>query len=99
MSLLNVFASETARPDFSRSPVLESIPAHQAAYGLLPGLKQGGGTSGEERGAGSAVRLKELIELLANTACYRITVGQLEEEAPLVRRLARDATGEGEMEK
>jgi len=94
--LLNVFSAETVRPDFSRSPVLEPVPVHRAAFGLLPGLKQRVQTSGKDGEDGSAIRLKALIEYLTGTACYKLTVGCLEEEAPLIRRLALGATGEGE---
>lgn len=90
--LLNVFRGETARPDFSRSPALETIPAHQAAFGLLPGLKQRIDSSGRGRDAGSAMRMKELIEHIGDTSCFRLTVGRLEEQEPLVRQLALDAT-------
>lgn len=94
--LLNVFSAETVRPDFSRSPVLEQVPVHRAAFGLLPGLKQRVQTSGKDGDNGSASRLKALIEHFTETACYKLTVGCLEEEAPLVRRLALEATGEEE---
>ncbi len=90
--LLNVFRGETARPDFSRSPALESIPVHQAAFGLLPGIKQRVDSSGRGRDTGSVMRMKELIEHIGDISCFRLTVGRFEEQEPLVRQLALDAT-------
>jgi DNA polymerase III delta prime subunit len=94
--LLNHFVTETARPDFQRTPVLEPVPAHRAAFGLLPGLKQRVGSPGQAVAAGSAGRLKELIEHFSGAACHRLTVGRLDQQVPLVRELALRATGEGE---
>ncbi len=94
--LLNNFVTETARPDFQRAPVLEPVPAHRAAFGLLPGLKQRVDSPGQGVDAGSAGLLKELIEHFSKAACFRLTVGRLDEEVPMVRKLALEATGEAE---
>jgi len=96
--LLNVFRTEAADgPDFTRSPQLERVPVHRAAWlGMLPGLKQQMAGSGKDRDTEAAGRLKELIEIFSGTDCRRLVVGTLEEEVRLLGRLAQEATEEGE---
>jgi hypothetical protein len=91
--LLNVFRTEAFRPDFDRCPVVEPVPAHRAAFGLLPGLKQRAGVTARADGAGAAGLMDELIGHLHRTVCHRLKVGRLEEEVSLVRDLAMDALG------
>ena len=81
--LLNAFTQEAARPDFRRVPALDPIPAHLAAFGLLPGLKQ----RVEDADRGAAGRMTELIGYLGPAACYRLMVGRLEEQVALLDQL------------
>ncbi len=96
--LLNVFRTEAADgPDFTRTPQLERVPVHRAAWlGLLPGLKQQMTGTGKDRDMDAAGRLKELIEIFSGTDCRRLVVGSLEEEVRLLGRLAQEATEKGE---
>ena len=87
------FSNAIYDPEMRLLSQAANVPVHLAAFGLLPGLKQRVQTSGKDGEDGPAFRLKALIEYFTETACYRLTVGRLEEEVPLVRRLALEATG------
>jgi len=94
--LLNVFRVEAVRPDFNRCPAVEPVPAHRAAFGLLPGLKQRVALNDGGGGAEAAGLLEELIGHFHRTACYRLKVGRFDEESSLLAELADVALGEKE---
>ncbi|BDU75931.1 hypothetical protein [Mesoterricola sediminis] len=80
----HAYAQAAAEPDFAREAVLEPLTAAEAAFFVLRELKHRPG------GARPGALLGHLIELLAGTACYRLTPGPLERRLALARGLLEE---------
>ncbi|MCC7210598.1 MAG: hypothetical protein IT451_01990 [Candidatus Brocadia sp.] len=84
--VMDVVKGERERPTFKAGATIQKIPASQAVVGLL-GHYLGGYLSDvlHNEFAGSSTRLfMELLSIVGNARCYRISVGPLGEVADLV---------------
>jgi len=77
----NVFRDDEVRPDFSRTPDITPLSVHETAFLLIRDLKHGGGDPAG-RGPASSGRpgrlMLQVVELLQDTACFRLSPGRLD---------------------
>jgi len=79
----NFFGVPTSNPDFTREPVLEPIPSHEAAFLLLKERKQRTvSLDGSPLEPGAF--LAHLNGLLAGVPCHRLTAGPRDKRLSLV---------------
>jgi len=84
-AIWNVFSQPEVHPDFSKEPVLATIPSHEAAFYLLQELKH---DLGEVRRPGAlrpGALLSHLVSLLSGVTCYRLTPGPLDRCLALIQ--------------
>lgn len=86
--ILNVYRMDTVRPDFDRDPVITPVSLHDAAFFLLGELKQGFPFELDKNSSTAApgAFFAQLMKMLDQVSCYRLSIGRLEEMLKLVEK-------------
>ena len=85
----NIYRSDRAHPDFDRTPALTLLAGHEAALAIMGELKQEPDflRGGRDTVEGPGPFFAALLEILSGIACYRLTVGRLEETVRRIEEL------------